>query len=70
MGTPEKSKSLAHYRSAMSPSQSHAFALLPAFVWECCIIGILGDGCEGGNWRLTFEFTDGDVILLDYEDYH
>ena len=23
-----------------------------------------------GNWRLTFEFTDGDVYLLDYEDYH
>ncbi len=23
-----------------------------------------------GNWRLTFEFQDGDVHLLDYEDYH
>lgn len=23
-----------------------------------------------GNWRLTFEFDDGDVTLLDYEDYH
>ena len=23
-----------------------------------------------GNWRLTFEFRDGDVYLLDYEDYH
>lgn len=23
-----------------------------------------------GNWRLTFEFRDGDVFLLDYEDYH
>ena len=23
-----------------------------------------------GNWRLTFEFKDGDVFLLDYEDYH
>jgi toxin HigB-1 len=22
------------------------------------------------NWRLTFEFEDGDVYLLDYEDYH
>ena len=22
------------------------------------------------NWRLTFEFKDGDVNLLDYEDYH
>jgi toxin HigB-1 len=23
-----------------------------------------------GNWRLTFEFQDGDVLVLDYEDYH
>lgn len=22
------------------------------------------------NWRLTFEFRDGNVFLLDYEDYH
>ncbi|MGD9562810.1 MAG: type II toxin-antitoxin system RelE/ParE family toxin [Pyrinomonadaceae bacterium] len=23
-----------------------------------------------GNWRVTFEFTDGHVYVLDYEDYH
>ena len=23
-----------------------------------------------GNWRLTFEFLDGDALVLDYEDYH
>lgn len=23
-----------------------------------------------GNWRLTFEFKDGNVHILDYEDYH
>jgi toxin HigB-1 len=23
-----------------------------------------------GNWRLTFCFLEGDVILLDYQDYH
>jgi toxin HigB-1 len=23
-----------------------------------------------GNWRLTFGFNDGDVFVLDYEDYH
>jgi proteic killer suppression protein len=22
------------------------------------------------NWRLTFEFEDHNVYLLDYEDYH
>jgi proteic killer suppression protein len=23
-----------------------------------------------GNWRLTFEYRDGDFHVLDYEDYH
>lgn len=23
-----------------------------------------------GNWRLTFTFEDGDVVLVDYQDYH
>lgn len=23
-----------------------------------------------GNWRLTFELKDGNVYVLDYEDYH
>jgi len=23
-----------------------------------------------GNWRLTFEFRDGNIYVLDYEDYH
>ncbi len=22
------------------------------------------------NWRLSFEFTDGNVYVLNYEDYH
>ena len=23
-----------------------------------------------GNWRVTFEFTDGNAYILNYEDYH
>ncbi|HEU0198733.1 MAG TPA: type II toxin-antitoxin system RelE/ParE family toxin [Nevskiaceae bacterium] len=23
-----------------------------------------------GNWRITFEFRDGNAHVLDYEDYH
>ena len=23
-----------------------------------------------GNWRLTFEYRDGQAYVLDYEDYH
>ncbi|HSH26994.1 MAG TPA: type II toxin-antitoxin system RelE/ParE family toxin [Wenzhouxiangella sp.] len=22
------------------------------------------------NWRMTFEFTDGNAYVVDYEDYH
>ena len=23
-----------------------------------------------GNWRITFEFKDGNAFILNYEDYH
>ena len=23
-----------------------------------------------GNWRVTFEFTDGHAYIVNYEDYH
>jgi proteic killer suppression protein len=23
-----------------------------------------------GNWRLTFAFSNGDAVLVDYQDYH
>lgn len=23
-----------------------------------------------GNWRITFDFTDGNVYIVNYEDYH
>lgn len=23
-----------------------------------------------GNWRITFEFTDGNAHIVNYEDYH
>jgi proteic killer suppression protein len=23
-----------------------------------------------GDWRMTFEFLDGNAYVLDYEDYH
>jgi len=23
-----------------------------------------------GNWRVTFEFREGNAYILDYEDYH
>lgn len=26
--------------------------------------------CVNGDWRVTFWFVDGDVELVDYQDYH
>jgi len=23
-----------------------------------------------GNWRITFKFSDGNVYIVNYEDYH
>lgn len=23
-----------------------------------------------GNWRIVFEFKDGDAYIVDYKDYH
>jgi len=23
-----------------------------------------------GNWRVTFQFSDGDAYVVDYRDYH
>jgi len=23
-----------------------------------------------GNWRITFEFREGNAFVIDYEDYH
>ena len=43
-------------------------------VWKCH--KLKGDRVNtwsltvSGNWRLTFEFENGNVYILDYEDYH
>jgi proteic killer suppression protein len=30
----------------------------------------IGSITVSANWRITFEFSDGNVYILDYEDYH
>ena len=32
-------------------------------------VGLSGKRLHG-NWRVTFEFNDGNVYVTDYEDYH
>lgn len=31
--------------------------------------GGIWSGSVSGNWRITFEFTDGNVYIVNYEDY-
>ena len=30
----------------------------------------LGSITVNGNWRVTFAFTDGNVFIVNYKDYH
>ena len=30
----------------------------------------IGSISVSGNWRVTFEFRDGNAYILNYEDYH
>jgi proteic killer suppression protein len=45
---------------------------LPGF----CLHRLKGDFARrwsvavSGNWRLTFEFQDGNATIVDYNDYH
>lgn len=69
---PEHAKRLRIQLSALDTAQSVGDMDLPGFAlhrlkgsmsgrWAIRVIG---------NWRLTFEFRDGNAYVLDYEDYH
>ena len=53
----------------------HRLAVIDA---ACCLADIDMPGDRdgiwaisvSGNWRITFEFVNGDAYILDYEDYH
>lgn len=32
--------------------------------------GLWSVSVSGGNWRITFDFTDGNANVVNYEDYH
>ncbi|MER1967829.1 type II toxin-antitoxin system RelE/ParE family toxin [Castellaniella sp. GW247-6E4] len=34
------------------------------------MFGQYGSVTVNGNWRIIFEFEDGNAYVLDYEDYH
>jgi len=58
----------------------HAFFLVPSASGETIVVMIVYDSTAkakgrwaikvSGNWRLTFDFKDGDALNVDVEDYH
>lgn len=44
------------------------------FLWKCHQLkgnrSNIWSLTVSGNWRMTFEFENGNVYILDYEDYH
>lgn len=69
---PDHAKRLRLQLSALDTAQTIADVDIPGFRLH----PLKGDkaGCwsvwVSGNWRLTFEFQDGNAYVLDYEDYH
>lgn len=69
---PHHAKRLRMLMTALDTSQSIEDMNIPGFR-----LHPLKDSERGrwsvwvhGNWRVTFEFRDGHVHVLDYEDYH
>lgn len=69
---PDHAKRLRLQLSALDTAQEITDLDLPGFrlhqlkgdrngIWSITV---------NGNWRVTFEFRDGNAYVLDYEDYH
>ncbi len=58
--------------SALDVAQIPADLMIPGFRTHS-LAGKLSDHWSiwvNGNWRVTFRFIEGDVELVDYQDYH
>ena len=69
---PKHAKRLRMQLAALETAQSIEDLEIPGFRLHA-----LNGGDKGrwsiwvnGNWRITFEYIDGHVYVLDYEDYH
>lgn len=58
--------------SALDVAQSPDDLAIPAFRMHPLKGNLVGHWSiwVNGNWRVTFRFVDGDVELVDYQDYH
>ena len=43
---------------------------LPGFFLHPLTGARSGQWSVTGNWRITFELVEGDVYIVNYEDYH
>ena len=69
---PAHAKRLRMQLTALDTAQSIDDMDIPGFRLH----PLQGTDCDrwsiwvNGNWRITFEFRDGNAFVLDYEDYH
>jgi len=58
--------------AALDSAQSAEDMDLPGYRLHALKGGMAGRWAisVSGNWRITYEFRDGNAHILDYEDYH
>ena len=69
---PNHAKRLRIQLAALDSAQTIDDMDLPGFRLHPLKGGMAGRWAitVNGNWRVTFEFRDGNSYVLDYEDYH
>lgn len=69
---PGHAKKLRMVLTALDTAQTIEDMSIPGFALHP-LKGEMRGRCSvsiNANWRLTFEFLDGNTYVLDYEDYH
>lgn len=68
----DHAKRLRMQLAALDTAQSIEDMDIPGFRLHSLKGGMKGcwSIAVNGNWRITFEFKDGNAYVLDYEDYH
>ncbi len=69
---PVHAKRLRMQLAALDSAQSIDDMDIPGFGLHALKGGMAGRWSitVNGNWRVTFEFREGNAYVLDYEDYH
>ena len=69
---PTHAKRLKMQLAALDTAETIADMNVPGFRLHPLKVGDKGRWSVwvNGNWRITFEFKDGNAFILDYEDYH